>query len=72
MPGLKRRLKSLGSPEAYVAAVQDKKVRDNVIGFHLSNEFEIIGILRDYDPSDKDSLGYATHMFWSNPRLCRG
>ncbi len=67
MPGLKRRLKSLGSPEAYVAAVQDKKVRDTVIGFHLSNEFEIIGILRDYDPSDKDSLGYATHMYWSNP-----
>lgn len=67
MPGLARRMKSLGSPEAYVAAVQDKKVRDNVIAFHLSNDFEIIGLLRDYDPSDRQSLGYATHMYWRNP-----
>lgn len=67
MPGLQRRLKSLGSPEAYLEAVQDKKVRDNVVGFHLSNDFEIIGLLRDYDPTDRQSLGYATHMYWHNP-----
>ena len=67
MPGLQRRLKALGSPEAYIEAVQDKKIRDNVINFHLANEFEIIGFLRDYDPSDRQSLGYATHMYWRNP-----
>ncbi len=67
MPGLYRRMKSLGSAEAYVEAVQEKKIRDNVIGFHLSNEFEVIGLLRDYDPYDRQSLGYATHMFWRNP-----
>ncbi len=67
MPGLHRRLKSLGSAEAYVEAVREKQIRDTVIGFHLANDFEIIGLLHDYDPSDKQSRGYATHMYWRNP-----
>lgn len=67
MPGLQRRMKSIGSPEAYLEAVQDKKVRDNVVSFHLANDFEIVGVLRDYDPTDRQSLGYATHMYWHNP-----
>lgn len=67
MPGLARRMKSVGTAEAYVASVVDKKFRDTAIGFHLSNEFEVIGILKDYDAADKQSLGYATHMYWRNP-----
>ena len=67
MPGLYRRNKSLGSAHAYVEAVKHKEIRDDVIRFHLSNELEVIGLIRDYDPFDRQSLGYATHMFWRNP-----
>jgi len=67
MPGLKRRLKSVGSPQAYIEAVKEKRIRDNVVGFHFANEFENIGILHDYDPSDKSSMGHAAHMYWHNP-----
>ncbi|MFT7576203.1 MAG: putative amidohydrolase/ribosomal protein S18 acetylase RimI-like enzyme [Alphaproteobacteria bacterium] len=67
MPGLARRMKSAGSAQAYVEAVVEKKYRDTAIGFHLANEFEVVGVLKDYDASDRQSLGYATHMFWRNP-----
>lgn len=67
MPELYRRIKSLGSAHAYVEAVKDKEMRDDVIRFYLSNEFEVIGLIRDYDLFDRQSLGYANHMFWRNP-----
>ena len=67
MPGLARRMKSFGGAEAYVEAVVSKKIRDTAIGFHLANDFEIVGILSDYDVSDQQSLGFATHMYWRNP-----
>ncbi|MEO5830247.1 MAG: carbon-nitrogen hydrolase family protein, partial [Rhodanobacter sp.] len=31
--------------------------------------FEMIGLLRAYVPSDHDSLGFAVHLIWRNPRL---
>ncbi len=67
MPGLARRIKSVGTPEAYVEAVAEKKIKDVAIGFHLANDFEIIGILKDYDTTDRQSLGHATLMYWRNP-----
>jgi len=66
MPGLQRRLKALGSTEAYIDAVKEKRMRDTVVGFDLANDFEIKGFLRDYDPADTPSMGFATHMFWRN------
>ena len=67
MPGLSRRIKSLGSPEAYVESVVAKEIRDTAISFHVANGFEVVGVLRNYDPDDRQSLGNATHMFWRNP-----
>jgi len=67
MPGYARRQRQYPNPEDYVQAVTDRKIRDIAIRFHLSNGFEPIGVLRDYDTEDKDSLGYATHMVWLNP-----
>ena len=67
MPGLARRIKSVGSAENYIQAVVEKKIKDAVIGFHLANDFEVIGVLRDYDTTDKQSLGNASHMYWHNP-----
>ncbi len=67
MPGLARRIKTFGSAEAYLEAAQNRDVRDAVIAFHLANGFEPIGVLADYLPSDRTSLGYASHMLWRNP-----
>lgn len=67
MPGYAKRKKDVGGPEEYLKQVQARKIRDQVIFFHLSNDFEPIGILTDYMPGDKESGGYATHMIWRNP-----
>lgn len=55
------------TPEQYVEGVQNKKLRDPVLGFQLRNGFEILGILKDYLPEDKESCGFAAHMIWRNP-----
>lgn len=69
MPLLHKRLKKIGSVEKYVAAVQAKEIRDPVVSFQLKEGFEILGVLENYMPSDKESLGYATHMIWRNPAV---
>lgn len=67
LPLLRRKLKHVKTPEAYIAAVKQKSIRDNVLSFQLHNDFEVIGILENYLSSDKDSLGYAAHLLWKNP-----
>ena len=69
MPGLAKRLKKFGSPEKYIDAVRENKIRDKVIGFQMRNGFECIGILKNYLPYDQESLGFAAHMVWRNPWL---
>ena len=69
IPGLAKNLQRYGSAEAYVQAVIDGKRRDLTLSFQLHNDFEMIGLLRAYVPSDHDSLGYAVHLVWRNPRL---
>jgi predicted amidohydrolase/GNAT superfamily N-acetyltransferase len=69
MPGLKKKIGKIGSPQAYIDRVLEKKISDSVISFQLRNEFEVIGILNDYLPSDKASMGYAAHMLWRNPDI---
>jgi predicted amidohydrolase/GNAT superfamily N-acetyltransferase len=68
LPGLARRIKTVGSVEAYVEAVAEKRMRDTVLTFQLRNGFEVIGILPRYLPEDKPSLGYAAHLLWRNPK----
>ncbi|MBI1406229.1 MAG: GNAT family N-acetyltransferase [Caulobacter sp.] len=67
LPGLSRKMKQLGSASAYLEAVRAGKVRDQVASFQINNGFEPIGILENYLPSDKESLGFAAHMVWRNP-----
>jgi predicted amidohydrolase/GNAT superfamily N-acetyltransferase len=67
LPGLSRKIKQLGSAEAYLEAVVSRKIRDQVASFQINNGFEPIGLLKDYLPSDKESMGYALHMVWRNP-----
>ncbi len=72
LPGLKKRLKEVGSAEAYVEAVKARKMRDRVLTFQLGNGFEVLGVLPNYDEDDVESCGYACHLAWRNPRLAAG
>lgn len=69
LPGLQRRIKEVGSPEAYVKAVLGKQFRDPVLSFQLRNGFEFLGILHGYYPQDRQSLGHAAHLIWRNPQV---
>lgn len=67
MPGYGRRRRQYPEPMDYIEAVQERRIRDVAINFHLSNGFEPIGVLDGYDEDDRQSLGFATHMVWRNP-----
>lgn len=67
LPGLRRRFKQFGSAEAYVQAVQDKRIRDSVLSFQLNQGYEVLGLLPRYLPPDEASMGYAAHLLWRNP-----
>jgi predicted amidohydrolase/GNAT superfamily N-acetyltransferase len=67
MPGLSKNIGKLGSAEAYLEAVKTNKIQDVVTTFQINNGFEPIGLLKDYLPSDKESMGYAAHLVWRNP-----
>jgi len=68
LPGLRRRMKTVGSAEAYVEAVHSRRLRDPVLSFQIRNGFEPIGVLPGYLPSDTESLGFAAHVVWRNPK----
>lgn len=67
MPGLARRIGETVTAEAYLEAVRQRRLRDPVINFHIAQGFEPIGVLAAYEPGDRQSLSFATHMVWRNP-----
>lgn len=67
MPGYHRAAKDYPNPEEYLKAVADKKVRDPVVNFQLSQGFEILGVLPHYAAEDKESKDFAALMMWRNP-----
>ncbi|MDT0616994.1 GNAT family N-acetyltransferase [Salinisphaera sp. P385] len=67
LPGLRRRFKKAGSAQEYVDHVTARRWRDAVLTFQLNNGFEVLGVLPDYMPDDKPSMGYAAHLIWRNP-----
>src|SRR5690606_20035122 len=40
-----------------------------VLSFQLRNGFEVLGIIDHYLPDDTQSMGYAAHMAWYNPKV---
>jgi predicted amidohydrolase/predicted N-acetyltransferase YhbS len=68
MPGYNRKRRQYPDPIDYINAVRERTIRDSAISFHIAQDFEPIGYLEQYDPSDTQSGGYATHMLWKNPR----
>jgi predicted amidohydrolase/ribosomal protein S18 acetylase RimI-like enzyme len=69
LPSLEKRIKKFGTVENYVEQVQQKTVRDPVLSFQLHNDFEVLGLIKDYLPTDRQSMGYAVHLMWKNPKV---
>lgn len=69
LPGLSKRWKKVDSAQEYVNLVKEKKITDRVLSFQLRNDFEVIGVLPRYLPSDRESMGYAAHLVWRNPKF---
>lgn len=72
LPFLKKRLPKLGSVEAYIEAVQSKKIKDPTFSFQARQGFEFERVVENYLPEDKESLGYGALMFWRNPEIEEG
>src|SRR5690606_16069244 len=69
LPNLAKRIKKMGTVENYIDQVVHKKIKDPVLSFQLRNGFEVIGVIKDYLPEDKRSMGYAAHLVWRNPKV---
>ncbi|MGI0102945.1 MAG: GNAT family N-acetyltransferase [Nitrosotalea sp.] len=54
------------SPEGYVKAVLEEKIKEPVLYFQIKNGFNFIKILPDYI-KDSRSLNYAAFIEWKNP-----
>ncbi len=66
IPGYAKKSSKVKNVEEYIEQVKEKKIKDSTLGFHLRNDFNVIGILENYLPSDKESGGYAVHLKWDN------
>ncbi|HET6603781.1 MAG TPA: GNAT family N-acetyltransferase [Xanthomonadaceae bacterium] len=69
MPGYGRREKQFESAEAYARAVEAAAVRDPTLSFQLRNGFNLLGVLKGYLPTDRESRGYSAHLVWHNPKF---
>jgi predicted amidohydrolase len=67
IPNYHKKAKKVKNVEDYIEQVKNKKIKDSTLGFHLRNGFEVVGVLPNYLPSDKESGGYAVHLKWDNP-----
>ncbi len=67
IPAFAKHHKKLKGVEDYVIQVKAKTIKDTTLGFHLRNGFKVIGYLKDYLPSDQESMGYGVHLRWDNP-----
>ncbi len=55
------------SPEGYVEAVLEEKIKEPVLYFQIKNGFNFIKILPNYI-KDSRSLNYAAFIEWKNPK----
>jgi predicted amidohydrolase/GNAT superfamily N-acetyltransferase len=69
LPGLGRRIKRFGGVDAYLEAVAAGRAHDPTLSFQLRNGFELVGALPGFLPGDQESLGWASHLVWRNPKI---
>lgn len=65
IPGYHKHAEEM-SPEEYVQQVRRREIYDPILSFQLANDFQARRVIRNYLPDDRDSLGYATVLEWSN------
>lgn len=51
---------------AYLKRVQNKKIKDPVVNFQISQGFQLRKVIKDYLPGDWESAGYGILMEWVN------
>lgn len=71
MPGYRRHHRRW-RPLAYAEAVGSGRLQDPVLGFQLAQGFELWGVLPDYLPEDRPSMGHASLLVWRNPEAPAG
>jgi predicted amidohydrolase/GNAT superfamily N-acetyltransferase len=72
MPGLARRHKEFPDAQDYLNAIVERRFRDPVVNFQIAQGFEHIGVLEAYEPGDRESMGFASHMVWRNSEYVDG
>lgn len=65
IPGYHKHAHELTARE-YADKVIGKELIDPVLTAQLSNGFVLQRLIPDYLPNDKESMGYATHLEWTN------
>ncbi|MBA2404369.1 MAG: GNAT family N-acetyltransferase, partial [Bdellovibrionales bacterium] len=69
IPGFSKKKKTYPTPELYLEAVKTRSIKDPTITFQMNNGFEPVMVLKEYLPSDHESLGCAILMRWENPLI---
>ena len=69
LPSYTKKAKRYPNIDDYIQQIVQKKLRDPVLSFQLHNNFEVLGVIKDYLPEDRDSLGYGVHLIWHNPNV---
>lgn len=67
LPTLGKRGRRFPNPDAYLEEIIANRLRDPVLTFQMRNGFEVLGLLPDYLPEDRESEGYGVHLLWRNP-----
>ena len=69
IPGYSKKKKAYPSPEIYLEAVRSKIIKDPTVSFQMNNGFDPVMVMKDYLPSDVESVGCAVLMRWENPMI---
>ena len=65
IPGYENYKKEM-TPQQYVQAVRDRQLVDPVLTFQMSNDFNILNMIKNYLPGDHESKAYGVLMMWNN------
>lgn len=57
------------SVEDYVRAVVRGTLSDPTLSFQIAQGFHVLGVVKHYLGSDRESLGHAAAIEWLNPRI---
>lgn len=69
LPSYARKARQFPDVEEYVQEIVHKNQRDAVLSFQLHNGFDVLGVIKNYLPSDQASLGNGVHLIWHNPMV---